>query len=220
MELPHADEGRPRERADAARNRQRVLEAAGELFAERGVQAVTMSEVARAAGVAKGTVFQRFGDRAGLAQALVDAAERELQGPARGGAAAAGPGVSSLPPRARAPRARAPPPRERLAAFLDALLTLTAEHRDLLLEIDSAGPSARHRTGAYRGWLQHVAYLLEEAGVKADRDLLAHVLLAPLSPDLLWHLEEDQGGAADDLRRVVTSVLPAAIAPPPPTGGR
>jgi AcrR family transcriptional regulator len=196
---------RPRERADAARNRQRVLEAAGELFAERGVQAVTMSEVARAAGVAKGTVFQRFGDRAGLAQALVDAAERELQEQILRGPAPLGPGA---------------PPRERLAAFLDALLTLTAEHRDLLLEIDSAGPSARHRTGAYRAWLQHVAYLLEEAGVEADRDLLAHVLLAPLSPDLLWHLSEDQGRAVDDLRRVVTSVLPAAGAPPRLHGGR
>jgi len=191
MELPNADEGRPRERADAARNRRRVLEAARQLFAEHGVQAVTMSEVARAAGVAKGTIFHRFGDRPGLAQALVDEAERELQEQLLRGPPPLGPGA---------------PPRERLTAFLDALLTLTAEHRDLLLEVDSAGPSARHRTGAYRAWLQHTVLLLEQAGTDGDRRLLAHALLAPLSPELLWHLEEDQRSDVDALRPVLAEL--------------
>jgi AcrR family transcriptional regulator len=183
--------GRPRERADAARNRRRVLEAARALFAERGVQAVTMSEVARAAGVAKGTVFHRFGDRSGLAQALVDEAERELQERVLRGPPPLGPGA---------------PPRERLAAFLDALLTLTLEHRDLLLEVDSAGPAARHRTGAYRAWLQHTALLLEQAGVSGERALWAHTLLAPLAPELLWHLAEDQAGDPEALRPVLAEL--------------
>jgi AcrR family transcriptional regulator len=189
-ELPIAGRARP-ERADAARNRLRVLEAARRLFAERGVQAVTMSEVANAAGVAKGTVFHRFGDRPGLAQALVDEAERGLQEQLLHGPPPLGPGA---------------PPRERLTAFLDALLTLTAEHRDLLLEVDSAGPSARHRTGAYRAWLQHTALLLEEAGVHGDHVLLAHALLAPLSPELLWHLEVDQASGVDALRETIADL--------------
>ena len=162
-----------------------MLEAARRLFAERGVQAVTMSDVAREAGVAKGTIFHRFGDRPGLAQALVDEAERELQERVLRGPPPLGPGA---------------PPRERLIAFLDALLTLTAAHRDLLLEVDSAGPSARHRTGAYRAWLQHTALLLDAAGAHGDHVLLAHALLAPLSPELLWHLEEDQRRDVDALR--------------------
>jgi AcrR family transcriptional regulator len=191
MELPNADESRPRERADAARNRRRVLEAARRLFAERGVHAVTMSDVAREAGVAKGTIFHRFGDRPGLAQALVDEAERELQEQILRGPPPLGPGAA---------------PRERLTAFLDALLTLTAEHRDLLLEVDSAGPSARHRTGAYRAWLQHTELLLEQAGTNGDRVLLAHALLAPLSPELLWHLEEDQRSDVDALRPVLAEL--------------
>ncbi len=168
-----------------------MLEAARQLFAERGVQAVTMSDVARAAGVAKGTIFHRFGDRPGLAQALVDEAERELQEQVLRGPPPLGPGA---------------PPRERLTAFLDALLTLTAEHRDLLLEVDSAGPSARHRTGAYRAWLQHTVLLLEQAGTHGDRVLLAHALLAPLSPELLWHLEEDQRSDVDALRPVLAEL--------------
>ena len=68
----------PRERADAARNRARIVDAAQRLFAEQGVAGVTMEQVARAAGVGKGTVFHRFGDRAGLAMALLDHGEREL----------------------------------------------------------------------------------------------------------------------------------------------
>ena len=69
----------PRERADAARNRVAVLQAAARLFAEHGWAAVSMDQVAAGAGVAKGTVFRRFGDKAGLAVALLDTRERELQ---------------------------------------------------------------------------------------------------------------------------------------------
>lgn len=48
-----------RERKDMVRNLERVLEAANELFAERG-SGVTMEEVARRAGVGVGTVYRRF----------------------------------------------------------------------------------------------------------------------------------------------------------------
>ena len=114
--------GRPRpERADAARNRELVLAAARRLFAERGAAAVTIEEVARAAGVAKGTVFHRFGDRAGLAVALLDEHERALQERILRGPPPLGPGA---------------PPRERLLAFLAALAELTMEHRELLLEVE------------------------------------------------------------------------------------
>src|SRR5262245_47222458 len=69
----------PRERADAARNRARVLAAAAELFGRLGVDSVSMDAVAAEAGVGKGTLFRRFGDKAGLAAALLDERERELQ---------------------------------------------------------------------------------------------------------------------------------------------
>ena len=197
VELPVAGERRP-ERADAARNRRRVLEAARRLFDERGVNAVTMSDVAREAGVAKGTIFHRFGDRQGLSQALVDDAERELQERILRGPPPLGPGA---------------PARERLLAFLDALLTLTAEHRDLLLEIDSAGPAARHRTGAYGVWLRHTALLLEELATSEDPVLLAHALLAPLSPELLWHLQEDAQRTPEELRQVALELARRVTAP-------
>ncbi|MFD0890242.1 helix-turn-helix domain-containing protein, partial [Streptosporangium algeriense] len=43
------------ERADAARNRARILEAAERLFAAKGAPNVTMEDIARAAGVGRGT---------------------------------------------------------------------------------------------------------------------------------------------------------------------
>jgi AcrR family transcriptional regulator len=181
--LPAAGAVRP-ERADAARNRERVLAAARRLFAERGVRAVTMSEVARAAGVAKGTVFHRFGDRAGLALALLDEAERALQEQLLHGPPPLGPGAAA---------------RERLRAFLAALAAFTVDHRELLLEVDGATPGARYRTGAYRAWLQHVVVLLGELDVPGDRALHAHLLLAPLAADLVAYLHDDEGVTSEAL---------------------
>jgi AcrR family transcriptional regulator len=59
------------ERADAARNRARLREAARRLVGEHGAERVTMEAVAREAGVGKGTLFRRFGDRDGLLVALL-----------------------------------------------------------------------------------------------------------------------------------------------------
>ncbi|GAB18958.1 putative TetR family transcriptional regulator [Gordonia effusa NBRC 100432] len=49
-------------RADAARNRARIIDAARELFAERGLE-VTLDDVAAHAGVGVGTVYRRFANR-------------------------------------------------------------------------------------------------------------------------------------------------------------
>src|SRR6266542_6033252 len=115
--LPVLGEPRP-ERADARRNRLRVLEAADRLFAEQGVRNVSLDAIAAAAGVGKGTVFRRFGDRAGLAVALLDERERELQERMLSGPPPLGPGAS---------------PAERVLAFLDAYVDLLDTHADLLL---------------------------------------------------------------------------------------
>ena len=56
-----------------------LLEAARRLIAERGADAVTMDDIAAAAGVGKGTVFRRFGSRAGLMMVLLDEDERVNQ---------------------------------------------------------------------------------------------------------------------------------------------
>jgi AcrR family transcriptional regulator len=181
------------ERADAARNRARILEAARSLFAERGVGEVTLEEVARAAGVGKATLFRRFGDRGALFLALLDEHERELQDAVLRGEAPLGPGA---------------PARERLRAFLDALLHLSLEHRDLLLASETARPGARLQTGAYAFWHRHVSWLLGELQPKADPDLLAHLLLATFDAELLTALE-DQGRDEASVRDAIRAVAEA-----------
>ena len=69
----------PQERGDAARNRVLLLDAARRLIAERGADAVSMDDIAAAAGVGKGTVFRRFGSRAGLMMVLLDEDEKAGQ---------------------------------------------------------------------------------------------------------------------------------------------
>lgn len=158
----------PKERADAARNRVRILDAAERLFRQHGVAAVSMDQIAQAAGVGKGTLFRRFGDKAGLAVALLDARERELQAAVLSGPPPVGPGA---------------PPTERLVAFLDRYAEFLDAHLDLVHMSETARPGARYRIGAYRLWHRHVAMLIGQARPDLDADLLSHALLAPLGAD-------------------------------------
>jgi AcrR family transcriptional regulator len=155
----------PQERADAARNRAAVLAAAARLFAEHGVAAVSMDQVAAAAGVGKGTIFRRFGDKSGLAVALLDDRERALQEAILHGPPPLGPGAD---------------PPQRLAAFAEAYLDYLLEHLDLIRMSETAAPGARYRIGAYRFWHRHVTILL--AGTP-DPGYAAHALLAPLAAE-------------------------------------
>ena len=58
-------------RADAERNRRRILEAAADEFAERGI-GVTMDAIAARAGVGVGTVYRRFPEKSELLAALFE----------------------------------------------------------------------------------------------------------------------------------------------------
>src|SRR3954454_17041113 len=58
-------------RADAERNRRRILDAAAELFAEKGLS-VGLDEIARHAGVGVGTAYRRFATKDELIDALFE----------------------------------------------------------------------------------------------------------------------------------------------------
>jgi AcrR family transcriptional regulator len=73
-------------RADAERNRLRILDAAADLFAERGLQ-VSLDEVAERAGVGVGTVYRRFADREALVDAVLESRIEEFVGIAEAAAA-------------------------------------------------------------------------------------------------------------------------------------
>ena len=190
--LPVLGEPRP-ERADARRNRLKVLEAADRLFAELGVKNVSLDAIAAAAGVGKGTVFRRFGDRAGLAVALLDEREQELQAKILTGPPPLGPGAPAF---------------ERVTAFLDAYLDLLDRHVELFMDSENASNGARYRIGSYRLWHRHIAMLVEEARPELDADYLAHVILAPLAADLHNALRTE----GFDLARMQSGLRAVALA--------
>lgn len=61
-----------KERRDAAANRQLILAAARRLFAAQGVDATSMEEIGRAAGVGQGTLYRRFAHKGELCEALLN----------------------------------------------------------------------------------------------------------------------------------------------------
>lgn len=189
--------GPPPERADARRNRLRILEAAAELIGERGFDQVTIDDIAGRARVAKGTVFHRFGNRAGLAVALLDERERRLQDRLLTGAPPLGPGA---------------PAEERLIAFLRALIDFTDQNVDLLIVSDHDEPGGRYQTGAYAAWRLHVASLLEELGAGRRAAGLADTLLAPVAADLIRHRRRVQRVARAQIKRELELVSRALVA--------
>ncbi|MDX6328128.1 MAG: hypothetical protein QOI83_511 [Streptomycetaceae bacterium] len=84
------DGGRPL-RADARRNRARILEVAEAVFAERGTS-VSTEEIARVAGVGIGTVFRHFPTKEALLEAFFTSNLRRLADEAEALAAADDPG--------------------------------------------------------------------------------------------------------------------------------
>jgi AcrR family transcriptional regulator len=169
--------GQRPERADAARNRERIIEAARKLIARKGVREITLDDVAKEAGLGRATLYRRFPDRSALMLALLDDHERELQDRIIEGDPPLGPGAS---------------PGRRLMAFAEALLDLTLEHLELLLGSETTAPLARLHTGAYAVWHLHLAGLLRELRPEADADVLADLILALYDAELQRFLADER----------------------------
>lgn len=162
----------------------KVLDAAAALFARHGVESVSMDAVAAAAGVGKGTLFRRFGDKAGLAAALLNQRERDLQDEILSGPPPLGPGKGDAPV----------PPSDRLHAFADAYLDYVLDHLSLVRMSETASPGARYRIGAYGFWHRHLVILLDQMGeAVADGEAVAHGLLAVLGAEHLTAMVDSVG---------------------------
>lgn len=203
LELPVVGGGAGRPRADAARNRALILSTAERLFRERGVENVSMDAIACAAGVGKGTLFRRFGDRASLVRALLQDRESAFQESFIRGEPPLGPGA---------------PPVERLVAFGHALLRLVADNGELLLAADSGPPGARFNHSVYGAHRAHVQSLVRAAAPGLDAGYTADALLSLLCAEFVMHQLRGRGVALEDLEARFAAAARGLLRQPTPAG--
>ena len=182
--------GAQRERSDAAANRVRILEAAVRVLAERGAEGTSIDAVAAEAGVGKGTIFRRFGDRSGLFQALSDQHLRVFQDAFMSGPPPLGPGA---------------PAEERLAAFLDGLLDLYDDHLELTLALER--DRWRPPIGGYLALSVHVESLVRELSPATDAPVTAQLLLNALNVNVVRYLRRDAGVSLETIKASVRPLI-------------
>lgn len=170
IELPMASPApAERERADARRNRERILCATARLIDRVGIDCMSMDDVAAEAGVGKGTLYRRFGDRSSLLRALISEPEQAFQDSLIRGEAPLGPGAA---------------PAERLHAFGDGLLRFLDGHGVYIQAGELLGGSKRYSHPVYAFYQTHVSILLRQAlGDAPYVPYLADALLGPLSAE-------------------------------------
>lgn len=191
--LPVVGQPQP-ERADAARNRQKIIDVATRMIAERGAVGLSLDEVARVAGVGVGTVYRRFGDRAGLVLALLDEGERRFQESFFAGPPPLGPGA---------------PEGERIVAFLRALVDRVVAQEELFLLLETG--KVKGFSTPYQIYHVHLTALLTRARPEADAAYVADALLAPVNAYLIAFQREERGMTVEQIKSGVTAVARAVL---------
>ena len=189
------------ERSDAAANRARILATAERLFAEKGVSAVHMAEIAEEAGVGKGTLYRRFCNKGELALSLMDAQLKEFQD-------------EQLASMRRMTEAGVPF-LEQLSRFLKVLVSFTATHMPLLYEaqqhVQALDEEEVTRPHFWQYMTTHAllrrAVAAGEVADDLDTAYAAEALLAPLSAETFRFQTEHLGFStermAEGLRMMV-----------------
>ena len=174
------------ERADAARNRLHLLTTARQMLAEHGAARLTMDGLAERAGLGKGTVFRRFGTRAGIFQALLDDDERAFQQQVLSGPPPLGPGAAPL---------------ERLIAYGRARAVFMVRRRDIArAALDGSQPTPAGRQTPMSQ--VHIRMLLARLSLgRADLDMLAVQLTAALDGPVLLYLSSGELADADEVEQ-------------------
>jgi AcrR family transcriptional regulator len=174
-------------RADAARNAERILRAARDVYDELGPEA-PIEAIARRAGVGERTLYRRFPTKAGLIGAALDHCIAE-----------------DLTPTIEAVR-RADDPLRGLAQLIDAAISLGARERSLLTAAQRAGSLSPDISNSLNEALSELARRGQQAGV-VRADLVADDLprLVAMLYSVLWTMDAN----SDGWRRYVALLLDA-----------
>lgn len=205
----------PRRRAQAARTRARVVEAAHREFLAHGYAGATIPGIAAAAGVAVETVYRSATGKAGLLEAAVQAA------------LAGGPERAEVPVEQR-PAIRKvieePDPYRQLAGYAATQPGVWSRVGPLLRVLDSAAASdptlARLREHHAR---QRLEGLRRFAALLAEHGALRPGMSADRAADIIWtvcaqanydSLVTARGWTHDEYRDWLTETLSHALLPP------
>lgn len=184
-------------RADARRNRRRILDAAAQLLAAEGVAGLTMDELASRAQVGKGTLYRNFTDKAGIASALLDDRVRDMHARMLQGPPPLGPG--------------APGP-ERLAAFTEAYMRHISGNLDLVLLTEESSPRGRFDRAGYPFWRRHVEILVAEVradGARMRAEAIMSILSAAQLEQWLRIERHELGELIPRVQEIVVSIAEA-----------
>lgn len=181
-------------RADAVRNRERIVEFARELFREKGYDAVSMDEVAKRAEVGVGTLYRHFPTK----EALYDAAIQAWAETVTAAVAKALAGEGS--------------PRDRLLSWFDTYVAFLTRHKGAAWRITSAlgdpGSPFAAKCQTYLNANQRVIdTLAAEGAVRADVDAMQLCRLVGGVAAVVDNSELDAESARSMLAVVADGVL-------------
>jgi len=192
----------------AARTRVRIVQAADELFREKGFAKATMKDIAERAGVARDTVHAVFGTKVALIPAMVDLRLVPDESVANVAESPEGQAVMNETD-----------PMRQLDLFADFITKLNAALRPVFEVLRSAAPSEpavadtlaaleRNRMGNMR---LYVGWFAARGPLRVSVDEAATTLFAIVSPDvgrllcdeLGWSREQHTAWVADMLKRTL-----------------
>ena len=183
-------------RADAQRNRRRLLETAPHLLATGQFEAATMSEIAQLAGVGKGTLFRHFSDKSALCHALLDEAMHDFQA------------------RTLTRLHSTDIPLEKLLWFLREVVLYVDRHMLLLSE---AAEQGRQRQMLYHPahiwWRMTIVGLLTQIPYRGDTDYAADMLYIMLDVQTLRFQRDIQRYSLDRILNALQHVATQLVQP-------
>ncbi len=175
-------------RADAVKNRELLIQTAQRLFAENGVDAVTMSDVAEAAHVGKGTLYRHFASKGDLCHVLIDEDQRDLQN------------------RTFARLREGGEPLDHLEWFLREVTAFLSRNQEIALAASAQLGSVIDHP-AHIWWRQTIRGLLTRMKPTFDVDYMADVFFVMLDPRTLFYQTTARGFSYEQAAESLISLL-------------
>lgn len=171
-------------RADAVKNRALLLDTAQRLFNDQGVEAVSMSAIAEAAHVGKGTLYRHFPTKTDLCLALLDKDQRDLQ------------------ERTLHHLRTHNEPLANLRWFIGEVVAFVLRNEAFL---GGAPTSLQHP--AHLWWRQTIHSLLRQGGVQGDLEYMTDVLYVMLNIDTIEFQRRALGYDGARIQRGLLTIL-------------